>query len=192
MSTRHRSKKARASARLAKRTGRGCGSCKACCVALRIVQLDKPPFQDCPHLSSSGCAIYGRRPGDCRAYECGWRLGLGAGDDAFPWHRPDRLGAFIEETRGSHGRPVILFRPLEPQMAPTRGQFKAMREVILDVWERLGQREADVAWEPRFRPADPELTTRPFFIFQPGFTFEKFTELIGGYQEMFTESPAEE
>ena len=73
---------------------RVCGSCTACCTALKIDDpaLQKPAGLACHHLGSSGgCGIYDTRPEPCRAFHCAWRF-LPILVDAW---RPDRSGVLI-------------------------------------------------------------------------------------------------
>ena len=50
---------------------RSCGSCTLCCKLLGVHALDKPPYQWCAHcVTGAGCAIYAKRPFDCRAFHC--------------------------------------------------------------------------------------------------------------------------
>ena len=57
-------------------SGRTCGSCNVCCVALTI---DDPALQKlqgyrCRHtLPDKSCSIYETRPDTCRTFFCGWR-----------------------------------------------------------------------------------------------------------------------
>jgi len=69
-----------------------CGGCTACCVALDVRSLRKDEFQPCPQICGQGCAIYERRPGECRDYECVW---LKYGQNSLVT-RPDRLGAVMD------------------------------------------------------------------------------------------------
>lgn len=73
---------------------RECGECSACCVTLRIEdkQLQKHADTPCVHLRNcGGCGIYAERPEVCRAWQCGWKLMEGLGDQ---W-RPDLSGILI-------------------------------------------------------------------------------------------------
>jgi Fe-S-cluster containining protein len=57
-------------------TGRDCGSCNACCVALTIddPELQKPQGYRCRNTQrDNSCAIYERRPQTCRTFYCSWR-----------------------------------------------------------------------------------------------------------------------
>lgn len=73
---------------------RACGACDACCTALAVEELKKPPGRRCQyskHSSSGCCSIYSRRPSSCAKYECGWLIGF-LGSDM----RPDRSGLLLE------------------------------------------------------------------------------------------------
>lgn len=83
------------SAKIAERarsaTGRTCGECSACCVRLRIDELNKDQEVRCRYLASGGgCSIYEKRPSSCRAFLCGWLLGWGDEED-----RPDKSGVLL-------------------------------------------------------------------------------------------------
>ncbi len=83
---------------------RSCGDCIACCVYLKIPQINKKACEHCKYLSldhparpnemqltgglpHSNCKIYGssKRPESCSGYSCLWLLGHGKEED-----RPDR------------------------------------------------------------------------------------------------------
>jgi hypothetical protein len=69
-------------------SGRECGECTVCCVALEIndPELQKPDDVVCQHMvPCQGCAIYAHRPRTCQTWMCGWRL-IKLGDEL----RPDR------------------------------------------------------------------------------------------------------
>lgn len=70
--------------------GRDCGACTACCFELTIddAALSKPPRQTCVHCVAEGCAIYAKRPQDCRSWFCLWRR-IADLSDAL---RPERSG----------------------------------------------------------------------------------------------------
>ena len=81
----------------------GCGPCTACCDAIAVEDLGKPPYARCPHLRldepAAPCGIYEQRPGQCRRYRCAWHLGmLGPRTD----RRPDQSGIIFqfEEAQG--------------------------------------------------------------------------------------------
>ncbi|WP_159571240.1 YkgJ family cysteine cluster protein [Limnobacter sp. 130] len=88
--------------------GRECGSCNACCVALRIDEpmLKKHADQPCEHLSpDKGCSIYDSRPNTCRSWYCGWRQIEHLTDE---W-RPDRSKVII---RGNLTTGGFIIQPL--------------------------------------------------------------------------------
>lgn len=71
---------------------RACGTCNACCVALDVVEYDKPAHIPCPHLSKTGkgCGDYSARKPVCGAFECAWLQG------GLPAEmRPDRSGLIV-------------------------------------------------------------------------------------------------
>ncbi|MFO1185048.1 MAG: hypothetical protein U1E56_09700 [Bauldia sp.] len=73
---------------------RDCGTCSLCCKLVGIEALDKPVGQWCPHAKPGrGCAIYDRRPLECRDFSC-------------LWLENDRLG---EEWRPSRSK-IVLYR----------------------------------------------------------------------------------
>jgi hypothetical protein len=67
---------------------RSCGKCSACCITLAVESIDKPDFEQCPHVSNSGCDIYARRPVECQEYRCLWLQGELSAREL----RPDRVG----------------------------------------------------------------------------------------------------
>lgn len=73
---------------------RTCGKCTACCRFLPIAEptLTKPTGVLCQHCKpSQGCTVYDRRPGACRAWNCGWRKLPNLG----PNWRPDKSGILL-------------------------------------------------------------------------------------------------
>ena len=53
--------------------GRHCGTCSLCCKLLAVPALEKPTEKWCAHCDvGRGCRIYDRRPGECRAFTCGF------------------------------------------------------------------------------------------------------------------------
>jgi hypothetical protein len=72
---------------------RSCGTCNACCWALKIddPELKKVPVAMCPNWKQvRRCTIYKNRPETCRDWNCGWRF-MPLGDE---W-RPDLCGLLI-------------------------------------------------------------------------------------------------
>ncbi len=90
-------------------SGRSCGECSACCTALAIHELKKPPHKACPNCSSgTRCDIYPDRPDSCRAFRCQWLDGHSNEDE-----RPDKSGlvrAFFLQRSGLH-MTMSEFRP---------------------------------------------------------------------------------
>lgn len=85
---------------------RTCGSCTACCKALEVVELTKPPGKWCLHCSiGKGCAIYAERPPSCRDFRCEWLKGLGEEQD-----RPDRTKVILDYIKLSEGLPGGVFQ----------------------------------------------------------------------------------
>ena len=65
--------------------GRSCGTCALCCKLLRVVALNKPMGQWCPHcLKRGGCGIYTSRPEECRTFNCGWLTNPEIGEEWQP------------------------------------------------------------------------------------------------------------
>jgi len=59
--------------RVEEQSQKQCGSCSLCCKLLGIEELNKPQGQWCTHcVKPRGCAIYDRRPQECRDFACGW------------------------------------------------------------------------------------------------------------------------
>lgn len=72
--------------------GKSCGDCMLCCKLFAIAPLDKPMGKWCVHARPGvGCMIYEDRPGDCRAFQCGWLIDPSLG----PEWKPDRAKFFI-------------------------------------------------------------------------------------------------
>ena len=74
-------------------TERQCGTCTACCVALEIIELNKPVGVACSYLKPScdkPCGQYQARPQVCREYQCMWLLGV------IPrWAKPNEVGLIL-------------------------------------------------------------------------------------------------
>lgn len=107
---------------LAKRVGRSCGECQACCeihIVRRLPECDttdyeeKPAGTRCRHQCGNGCAVYPDRPTNCALYFCWWRFGWGEETD-----RPDILACAFDAAVGSSGRwadlPVVVARESKP------------------------------------------------------------------------------
>jgi hypothetical protein len=80
---------------------RECGTCVACCTALRVSDVPskhkgqpvhmKPPGKPCVHLTESGCGIYETRPKGCRDWSCGWLQGYS------DLGQPNEWGIIVDE-----------------------------------------------------------------------------------------------
>jgi len=86
---------------------RDCGTCKACCTLMPVVELDKAPSLACKHLNpqeGKGCTAYETRPESCRSWACVWRSGSNVVE---PVERPDRLGVMLDTLRPLPGQPRL-------------------------------------------------------------------------------------
>lgn len=86
---------------------RKCGSCKLCCSALSVPELDKPNGVACEKLCSTGCSIYGEHPESCQTFGCAWLHG--DGDVSV---RPDHIGAVLHIEHGNlgpNGRALVIY-----------------------------------------------------------------------------------
>ena len=55
------------------KTSRHCGACTLCCRLLPMPKLAKPANTRCQHQRhAKGCAIYAKRPAECRDWSCRW------------------------------------------------------------------------------------------------------------------------
>jgi len=55
--------------------GRSCGDCALCCKVMGILEIDKLPGAWCPNcVGGKSCAIYERRPTECRTFNCFYLL----------------------------------------------------------------------------------------------------------------------
>jgi hypothetical protein len=67
--------------------GRRCGTCTMCCKVMGVAEIAKPLDQWCPHCArGKGCKIYDTRPGECRAFLCGWLTWAELGPEWKPEH----------------------------------------------------------------------------------------------------------
>lgn len=64
---------------------RSCGSCRACCIHVKVEAFDKPAGTACEKLlpvlvenpdAGGCCSIYDQRPSECRQYTCSWLEGV--------------------------------------------------------------------------------------------------------------------
>lgn len=85
---------------------RKCGSCRVCCVVMKITELNKPEFTSCDHLvkrqTTRSCGIYNDRPEECRTFQCAWLTGLGTNNQ-----RPDRCGVMLTGTASYENEPPV-------------------------------------------------------------------------------------
>lgn len=80
--------------------GRSCGGCTLCCKVLRVPAFEKPRGQWCRHCERGvGCQIYESRPGECRAFLCGWLVSERFG----PEWKPEQSKIVIIVTRDGNG-----------------------------------------------------------------------------------------
>lgn len=72
-------------------TQRACRPCTACCRLLNVSELHSPCGFPCQY-EDKGCGLkgYKRRPAQCSAFQCTWKLGEGQRGD-----RPDQLGVLL-------------------------------------------------------------------------------------------------
>lgn len=53
-------------------SARECGECTMCCKLLGVESIRKAAGAWCAHCIKGGCAIYDRRPQECRNFVCAW------------------------------------------------------------------------------------------------------------------------
>ena len=81
--------------------GRTCGQCTACCKALGVREIAKPPGMWCQHCSiGEGCVIYARKPLSCHEFQCEWLKGFGEVRD-----RPDKTKVILDYVNHHEGLP---------------------------------------------------------------------------------------
>lgn len=89
---------------------RNCGDCQLCCKLVPVKTLGKPAGEKCQHQRfRKGCAIYARRPFDCRVWSCRWL----SDPDTAELRRPDRshyvidcMFDYIKLTEKATGEPI--------------------------------------------------------------------------------------
>ncbi|MCP3903369.1 MAG: hypothetical protein GY715_07010 [Planctomycetes bacterium] len=96
---------------------RTCGGCTGCCTVMAVGSIGKPAGTPCVHACHEGCAIYERRPAQCKSdFYCLWMRdteGL-IGEE----HRPDRVGLVLtDDSRSPDGRPTLVAREIHPGAA---------------------------------------------------------------------------
>jgi len=129
--------------------GRTCGHCTACCtwVPTQLHEGHKPAGTRCPHVRSSGCSIYARRPNGCAAWSCRWLFDPATAS----MRRPDRAGYIIDPMPDSvliDGSSVFCF---QVWIDPDRRDVH--RDPALRAWiELMGERHGAptiVRWPPQ-------------------------------------------
>jgi hypothetical protein len=119
---------------------RVCGECSLCCKVIAVDVLQKPAGAWCGHcLKTSGCAIYERRPDECRQFNCGWLVNPEFGDEWYPRRskmvltfdrRANRVGVHVDAGSPSAWRREPFFTQLK-QWA--RDGVEARRQVVVYV-----------------------------------------------------------
>ncbi|MFN0219038.1 MAG: hypothetical protein ACKVP4_09520 [Hyphomicrobium sp.] len=103
--------------------GRSCDDCTMCCKLLAVESIEKPRAVWCPHCNQRrGCRIYDARPGECRAFYCGYRR-IDTVDERW---KPSK-SKFVINYEAELDRIVIHVDPVRPdawRMAPFYGVFK--------------------------------------------------------------------
>jgi hypothetical protein len=84
---------------------RPCGECTVCCTTMRVDSIGKATGEPCKALRTDGCAIYAKRPKECKTFQCIWSLGKLPDD-----HRPDLLGILFHNLGESNLRREIYKR----------------------------------------------------------------------------------
>jgi len=75
---------------------RNCGKCTLCCKILPIKRINKPKGEYCTNCDiNNRCAIYQKRPQECKDFRCEWLKGFGAETD-----RPDKTGIILDFQTG--------------------------------------------------------------------------------------------
>ena len=111
-------------------SGRECGECNVCCVALTIDDPDLRKVQGvrCKNaLSDNSCAIYDARPRMCRSFFCGWRMLKWVKEPL----RPDRSGVLIRlQVEKASGKLGVVFTLLTRAAAKAEGLAESIAAAI--------------------------------------------------------------
>jgi len=98
---------------------------------MKIAEIDKPAGRWCGHWrAGAGCTVYAERPGECRAFSCGWLTN----PDLGPNWRPDRAKLIVTLEDGDR-MVAIHVDPVHPdawRRAPFHGKIRS--------WARLSER----------------------------------------------------
>ena len=115
---------------------RACGSCQACCSAIRVEtdpedkhQIHKRSHQRCAHQAKRGCGIYEERPECCRVFTCMWLHGAMDERD-----RPDRLGVVIEPVH-----PLMPDAVIASEVWPGAMKGKRARRILSAYADKVGR-----------------------------------------------------
>jgi hypothetical protein len=120
---------------------RECGECTACCEAIGVDALGKPPNCRCEHQTNSGCGCYESRPDDCRYWFCCWRLGWGNDAD-----RPDKSGVLLT-IQGSTKENISLdVIELKPDALTERFKKSVNGRVVVDLTELIDMLPEHSPW----------------------------------------------
>ena len=88
---------------------RSCGSCTECCTVLSIPSLEKSRLTPCSHLKrkkkrkKGGCGIYGKRPEECRTFQCAWTSA-----EIPKQMRPDKTGLMAYWVESQFGLALLI------------------------------------------------------------------------------------
>lgn len=121
----------------AKKAGRHCGTCAACCYLMGVDSLTKLMDTWCDHCkkgSEKACQVYEFRPNECRDFVCGWLAGFSDLED-----RPDRAGGvIIPETKANQPTISVMLMPHRDPSTRLKRYMEAMRRKGGKVWVRRG------------------------------------------------------
>ncbi|HTU25735.1 MAG TPA: hypothetical protein VMF30_10075 [Pirellulales bacterium] len=105
-----------------------CGECTACCTVMGVRELNKAPYQPCPH-ECGRCAIYESRPATCRSYRCAWLLGSIEGGEEC---RPDKLGLLLNRDQLA-GRSITTVHQLRLGAAKEPDKKNLLHKISLEM-----------------------------------------------------------
>ena len=109
---------------------RDCGDCQVCCEVMSVQALAKPANTPCMHQCKSGCAIYGKRPKECKSIRCGWLDGVGDEDQ-----RPDKSGFMLYSTLV----PNFGVQVIAVQSAPNTFQSEDVKIELMNIARQLNK-----------------------------------------------------
>jgi hypothetical protein len=119
--------------------GRQCGSCTACCtlVPVELPAGVKPAGVRCPHVRSTGCSIYHRRPEPCAVWSCRWLFD----PDTAALRRPDRAGYIVDPLTSTilvDGKPMQAVQVWVDPARPEAFRDPALLAYLADIAARHG------------------------------------------------------